>query len=180
MKNNTNEKSDVEDLVISISKTLESELVKVQEVLDLDLQNLINVINELSNDKKDKVISLIINNQLEKLKDSLTMDLYHKVVRNVDDITDYYSSNKENFDAVIEEGDNVANDILFKVIGYNGRKIELPIDINILKKYCFSTELKEEQMYDVLTWIALRYFAISESLSYFDWKEKNNNDLNAK
>lgn len=142
MKNNTNEKSDVEDLVISISKTLESELVKVQEVLDLDLQNLINVINELSNDKKNKVISLIINNQLEKLKDSLTMDLYHKVVRNVDDITDYYSSNKENFDAVIEEGDNVANDILFKVIGYNGRKIELPIDINILKKYCFSTDLK--------------------------------------
>ena len=109
MKKNINE----EELAESISKTIENDLVKIQEVLDLDLKNLVDVINSLSNDKKDKVLSLIINKQLEKLKESLTMDIYNKVSRNVDEITDYYSSKKDGFDAVVEEGDNVANDILF-------------------------------------------------------------------
>ena len=64
----------------------------------------------------------MINNQLEKLK-SISMDQFQSIARDVDEITDYYASKKEEFDAVIEEGDTVANDILFKVIGKNGRKL---------------------------------------------------------
>lgn len=85
MKKNINE----EELAESISKTIENDLVKIQEVLDLDLKNLVDVITSLSNDKKDEVISLLINKQLEKLKESLTMDIYNKVSKNVDEITDY-------------------------------------------------------------------------------------------
>lgn len=65
------------------------------------------------------------------------MDIYNKVSKNVDEITDYYSSKKDGFDAVVEEGDNVANDILFKVIGHHDRKLELPIDVDILKSIAF-------------------------------------------
>lgn len=115
----------------SISKTMENDLVKIQEVLDLDLKNLVDVVDNLPNDKKDKVLSLIINKQLEKLKKSLTMDIYSKVSRNVDELIDYYSSKRDGFDAVVEEGDNVANDILFKVMGHKDRKLELPIDVDI-------------------------------------------------
>lgn len=177
MKKNINEELKEEELAESISKTIDNDLVKIQEVLDLDLKNLVDIVDSLSNDKKDKVLSLIINKQLEKLKESLTMDIYNKVSRNVDEITDYYSSKKDGFDAVVEEGDNVANDILFKVIGHHDRKLELPIDVDILKKYCFSTDLREEQFYDTLMWIALRYFAISESISYYQWKDKYEKDL---
>ena len=137
MKKNINEELKEEELAESISKTIDNDLVKIQEVLDLDLKNLVDIVDSLSNDKKDKVLSLIINKQLEKLKESLTMDIYNKVSRNVDEITDYYSSKKDGFDAVVEEGDKVANDILFKVIGYHDRKLELPVNIGILKKYCF-------------------------------------------
>lgn len=63
MKKNINE----EELAESISKTIENGLVKIQEVLDLDLKNLVDVITSLSNDKKDEVISLLINKQLEKI-----------------------------------------------------------------------------------------------------------------
>ena len=45
MKKNINE----EELAESISKTIENDLVKIQEVLDLDLKNLVDVINSLSN-----------------------------------------------------------------------------------------------------------------------------------
>ena len=176
MKKNINEEVKEEELAESISKTIENDLVKIQEVLDLDLKNLVDVIDSLPNDKKDKVLSLIINKQLEKLKRFLTMDIYSKVSRNVDELTDYYSCKKDGFDAVVEEGDNVANDILFKVIGHHDRKLELPIDVDILKKYCFSTDLREEQFYDALMWISLRYLTILQYIKYEKWKNKYNNE----
>ncbi len=104
------------------------------------------------------------------------MEQYQSVARDVDDITDYYASKKEEFDAVIEEGDTVSNDILFKVIGKNGRKIKLPIDIKTIKDYCFSTEIKKEQIYDTLMWITLRYIAISRCLSWNEWLQGYEND----
>ena len=51
-------------------------------------------------------------------------------------------------------------------------KLELPIDISIIKKYCFSAELKEEQFCDVFMWIALRYIAISRCIIWRENKEK--------
>ena len=150
----------VEELASSLTKTMEINLSKVQEVLDLDINDLIDIVERLPIEDKDKVVSIIINNQLQKLKTTLTIKKYKEIIRDVDEITDYYESEKEDFDIVIEEGDNVSNDILLKVIGNNDRKLELPIDINIIKNYCFSTELKEEQFYDTLMWIALRYIAI--------------------
>lgn len=159
------------EIASSISNTMNRELTKVQEVLDMDLNELIQIIERLDESKRDKVCSIMINNELEKLK-SLTIEQFKEVSRDVDEITDYYASKKEEFDAVIEEGDTVANDILFKVIGHNGRKIKLPIDIKTIKDYCFSTELKKEQLYDALMWIALRYIAISRCLSWNEWEEE--------
>lgn len=159
-----NKNINIEELASSLTKTMEMNLSKVQEVLDLDINDLIDIVERLPIEDKDKVVSIIINNQLQKLKNTLTIKKYKEIIRDVDEITDYYASKKEDFDVVIEEGDNVSNDILLKVIGNNYRKLELPIDINIIKNYCFSTELKEEQFYDTLMWISLRYIAISRCL----------------
>ena len=165
MKNIIKENKDVKEVARVISNTMYRNLTQVQEVLDLDLEELIQIIDKLDNSQKDKVCSIIINNELEKLK-SITMEQFKSVARDIDEITDYYASKKKEFDVVIEEGDTVANDILFKVISCNVRKIDLPIDISIIKDYCFSSELKEEQFYDALMWIALRYIAISRCSSW--------------
>lgn len=159
------------EIAVSISNTMDRELNKVQEVLDLDLDELIQVVKRVDKSKKDKVCSIMINNELEKLK-TLTMEQFKEVSRDVDEITDYYASKKEEFDAVIEEGDTVANDILFKVIGKNDRKIKLPIDIKTIKDYCLSSEIKEDQIYDTLVWIALRYIAISRCISWNKWLQE--------
>ncbi len=163
------------EIASSISNTMDRNLNKVQDVLDLDLDELIQVVERIDKSKRDKVCSIMINNELKKLQ-SLTMEQYKSVARDVDDITDYYASKKEEFDAVIEEGDNVANDILFQVIGKNGRKIKLPIDIKTIKDYCLSTEIKKEQIYDTLMWIALRYIAISRCLSWNEWLQEYENN----
>ena len=170
-KNNETNEVKAEELALLISNTMERNLTKIQEVLDLDIDDLIDIIERQSEEDSDKIISSVINNQLEKLKTSLTMKKYRDISRDVDDITDYYASKKESFDAVIEEGDTVANEILFKVIGNNKRTISLPIDISILKEYCISSEIKEEQLYDTLMWIALRYIAIQRCLV---WKDIDN------
>lgn len=120
----------VEELASSLTKTMEINLSKVQEVLDLDMNDLIDIIERLPIEDKDKVVSIIINNQLQKLKTTLTIKKYKEIIREVDEITDYYASKKEDFDVVIEEGDNVSNDILLKVIGNNDRKIKLPESVN--------------------------------------------------
>lgn len=166
---------EVKEIARVISNTMERDLTKVQEVLDLDLNDLIQIVDRLDKSDQDEVYSIMINNELNKLK-SMSIEQFKSVARDVDEITDYYASKKEEFDAVIEEGDTVANDILFKVIGKNGRKLSLPIDISIIKEYCFSTELKEDQFYDALMWITLRYIAISRCLiwqKYKDNYEKN-------
>ncbi len=167
MKNIIKTKKDSKEVATLISNTMERDLSKIQEILDFDLDELIQIIGRLDEKQQDEVYSIMINNELEKLK-SITIEQFNSIKRDVDEITDYYSSKKEEFDVVIEEGDTVANDILFKVIGKNNRKISLPIDISIIKNYCFSTELKEEQFYDALMWITLRYVAISRCLL---WKK---------
>ena len=171
MKKIIKEKRDAKEIARVISNTMYRNLTQVQEVLDLDLDELIQIIDKLDNSQKDKVCSIMINNELEKLK-SITMEQFKEISRDVDEITDYYESKKDGFDYVVEEGDTVANDILFKVIGYNGRKIKLPIDIDTIKDYCFSTELKKEQLYDALLWITLRYVAISRCLSWNEWLQE--------
>lgn len=168
MKENKIKEKNIEEVAKDITGVMENRLSTISEVLNLDLDNdIIKTLDSLSNDKeRDKLMGIIINKQLEKLKKTVTMEKFSEVSRDVDDITDYYASKKEDFDAVIEEGDHIANDILFKVIGHNDRKIDLPIDVSMIKDYCFSSSLKENQFYDTLTWIALRYIAISKCISF--------------
>lgn len=165
MNDKVEEKVNLKLLATSISDEIKSNVIKIQEVLNLDLDNIVEKISSLSDEEKDKVISIIINNQLLQLKKELSLEQFYKIKKDVDDITEYYISKQNEYDAVVEEGDSVADEILFKVLGYNNRKIKLPIDISIIKEYCFSTDIKEEQFYDTLLWIALRYIAISQSIS---------------
>lgn len=106
----------------------------------------------------------------------MSIEQFCKIKRDVEDITEYYVNSSDEYD-IVEEGDSIADDILFKVLGYNNRKMQLPIDISIIKKYCFSADIKEEKFYDTLVWIAMRYIAISTTNSYYNWKENYNRHL---
>ena len=54
MKKNINEEVKEEELAESISKTIENDLVKIQEVLDLDLKNLVDVVDAFQMIRKTK------------------------------------------------------------------------------------------------------------------------------
>lgn len=179
MKNRIIKERDLSEVARVISSNMENNLTKVQDVLDLDFDEILEVINKYDDVEKDKICSIMINTELEKLK-VLNIEQFKSVARDVDEITDYYTSKRKDFDVVIDEGDTVANDILFKLIGKNGRKLTLPINISIIKEYCFSTELKEEQFYETLVWIVLRYVAISRCLTFKKWLEEYEKDKTSK
>ncbi len=165
MKRNTNL---IEEISAAIFKNASKDLAKVHDVLDLEFEDLYFLIRNLSDEDKDKVFTIVINKLLEKLKTNITMEKYRELARDVDEITDYYKSKKENFDTIIEVGDQIANEFLFKVIGHNKHKFDLPLDVSYIKKYCLSSEITKNQTYDVLLWIVIRYAAIDECLS---WQE---------
>lgn len=169
------EEENLELLATSITDEIKNNVVKILEVSELTLDDLVRKISNLNNEEKDNVISKIINSQLAQLKKELSIEQFCKIKRDVEDITEYYVNSSDEYD-IVEEGDSIADDILFKVLGYNNRKMQLPIDISIIKKYCFSADIKEEKFYDTLVWIAMRYIAISTTNSYYNWKENYNRE----
>ena len=46
------------------------------------------------------------------------------------------------------------------VLGHNGRTLELPIDISYIKKYCLTSNIKPNEIYDALIWIIIRYIGL--------------------
>ena len=157
---NDNKLVNSEKIALNLLNNMEDNITMIKKVLDLDIDNLTKSLDKLSPNNKDNVMEFIINKQLEKLK-SISKEQYYNIRKDVDEITDYYANKKEGFDTVIEDGDYIADQLLLKVID---EKLELPIDVCMIKKYCFSSNLKEEQFYDALIWITLRYIAISKCI----------------
>ena len=109
-----------------ITSKMVSDLSKVIEVQEFTLDDLTIIINDLKNEQKEKVIEEIINNQLNELKNNKDIDI-RKVFKQVDDITDYFIKYYDDDSDIVSECDQIADDLLFKAIGRNERKLELPV-----------------------------------------------------
>ena len=157
----------INELSCNLIEEIESNVLKIMEVLNLEFDSLINNFNKLPNKSKDLVIEFTINKLLNDLKNKITMEKYQLITRKVDEITDYYASKRNDFDVILEEGDKVANDLLFKVIGLNKRSIELPIKLDTIKSFCLSSDIKQNLVYDVLIWIIIRYVTIINCLTNY-------------
>ena len=61
-------KENLELLATSITDEIKNNVVKILEVSELTLDDLVRKISNLNNEEKDNVISKIINSQLAQLK----------------------------------------------------------------------------------------------------------------
>ena len=133
------------------------------------------IIHDLKEEEKESVIEEIINNQLNELK-SKSEEKIRKVFRQVDEITDYFIKYYSDDSDIVSESDDIANDLLFKALGKNERVLELPINISYIKNYCLSSNIKNNQLYDSLVWIALRLVAINYCIRFNDGLEEDKNE----
>ena len=147
------------DYVQSITKKMTLNLSNVIKVQSYTLDELTTSIQNLKKDEKEKILENIINNQLVELKD-IPEETIISVFKQVDEITDYFIKFYDDNSDIVSECDDIANDLLFKSLGKNNRKLELPINLTYIKNYCLSSSIKDNQIYDSLVWITLRLVAI--------------------
>ena len=151
------------DYVQSITKKMTLNLSNVIKVQSYTLDELTTSIQNLKKDEKEKILENIINNQLVELKD-IPEETIISVFKQVDEITDYFIKFYDDNSDIVSECDDIANDLLFKSLGKNNRKLELPINLTYIKNYCLSSSIKDNQIYDSLVWITLRLVAILYSI----------------
>lgn len=168
-------KIDNADYVQTITKKMTLNLSEVIKVQEYTLDELTSTIKDLNTDEKEKVLEEIINNQLVELKDK-SEEKIKSVFKQVDDITDYFIKYYDDNSDIVSECDDIANDLLFKALGKNNRKLELPINLSYIKNYCLSSSIKDNQLYDSLVWISLRLVAIAYYIKYNDGLEEDKNE----
>ena len=163
------------DYVQKITSKMTSSLSQIVEIQEYDLDGLTMIIHDLKKEEKESVIEEIINNQLNELK-SKPEEKIRKVFRQVDEITDYFIKYYSDDSDIVSESDDIANDLLFKALGKNERVLELPINISYIKNYCLSSNIKNNQLYDCLVWIALRLVAINYCIRFNDVLEEDKSE----
>lgn len=163
------------DYVQKITSKMTSSLSQIVEIQEYDLDGLTMIIHDLKKEEKESVIEEIINNQLNELK-SKPKEKIRKVFRQVDEITDYFIKYYSDDSDIVSESDDIANDLLFKALGKNERVLELPINISYIKNYCLSSNIKNNQLYDSLVWIALRLVAINYCIRFNDGLEEDKSE----
>lgn len=169
MKNENN------DYVNRITRKMISSLSQIVEIQEYNLDDLTILIRDLKEIEKEKIIEEIINNQLIELKEK-SEEKVRNVFKQVDEITDYFIKLYDDDSDIVSESDDIANDLLFKALGRNGRKLEIPINTSYIKNYCLSSNISDNQLYDSLVWIALRLVAINYCIKYHDGLEEDKNE----
>lgn len=150
----------INDYVVSIQENMEKKIEKIRGIeYHYELESLIKDLNGLQDNEKDIVLESLLNKYLELLKPIYTKEKFKEVAREVDDITDFFADWGENEedDCIVSEGDMVADDLIYKVIGENDRKIQFPIQLKFVKDYCITSLISPKLMDQVITWIILRY-----------------------
>lgn len=141
--------------VNKISDILEEKIKIITSIeYHYDIDKLLSFMNSLSESEEEKVLEKTINDKLEEIK-LLGVDcLIDKDDNSIDEVNEFFQ-NKEKDSTCATEGICVANDLVLKVLGKNGRKISLPINIEYIKDFCIGNIIEERYIRKTLIWVVL-------------------------
>lgn len=123
------DKEKINDYASKLSEALEDKIKVITSIkYHYDLKELASSINKLSENDAEVVLEQLINERLEEIKNSPNKDKYRENIKSIDEITDFFIYNNDKSSSV-EEGSFVISNLINKVIGINGRNIELPLKI---------------------------------------------------
>ena len=130
---------------------------------EYDIKLILEQMKNLSSTEMDYVIGSCINEYLITLsKYKLDINTLKKLNRNSDDIIDCIVY--KGYESVMEEAEIISDDLIMKLFGYNNRKLELPLDINIIKNHYIHSTIKEEDIQRTIIYIVLNLSAICYNL----------------
>lgn len=159
------DKEKINDYASKLSEALEDKIKVITSIkYHYDLEELASSINKLSENDAEVILEQLINERLEEIKNSPNKDKYRENIKSIDEITDFFIYNNDKSSSV-EEGSFVVSDLINKVIGINGRNIELPLKIEFIKDYCIRNIIDKKDIRKTLLWIVLELTVVSYYLN---------------
>ena len=157
--------SNLRENVKTISNNFDTEIKKIMSIeYHYNLFNMFSSIDQLPEVEQNNTYEILINEYLTKLE-KFDYEEIKKLDRVTDDVLEFFDYNyfisndekeiKDRYQIIEEEADEVAYDLIAKVLNKNDRKLELPISIDNIKKYCIHNIIKEDEIKKVILWIIL-------------------------
>lgn len=130
----------------------------VMATINYDINEIMRFLNNLSFKERTIVVENEINSYLKTIKSkSLTYANFCVMQRDINVIIDMFSNSKKILQ--IEEACFNAKDLILKVIGYNGRKISLPVNLDNVITYQFRYSIAKKDIKFAVLYVYL-YLAI--------------------
>lgn len=164
--------NELNDYISTITNNFNNTILKIKDIkYHYYLDKLLTTkFNNLKEKDKELILEELINYYLTEIKSLKSQISLKEISKQVNDIIDFFNFHKDdlkdNIDycSIIEEAEDIASDLYSKVTNVNDRNIELPIKITFLKTYCISSNIKDNDIIRVLTWIVLKLSVIYHCL----------------
>ena len=164
--------NELNDYISTITNNFNNTILKIKDIkYHYYLDKLLTTeFNNLKEKDKELILEELINYYLTEIKNLKSQISLKEISKQVNDIIDFFNFHKDdlkdNIDycSIIEEAEDIASDLYSKVTNVNDRNIELPIKITFLKSYCISSNIKDNDIIRVLTWIVLKLSVIYHCL----------------
>lgn len=164
--------NELNDYISTITNNFNNTILKIKDIkYHYYLDKLLTTeFNNLKEKDKELILEELINYYLTEIKNLKSQISLKEISKQVNDIIDFFNFHKDdlkdNIDycSIIEEAEDIASDLYSKVTNVNDRNIELPIKITFLKTYCISSNIKDNDIIRVLTWIVLKLSVIYHCL----------------
>lgn len=139
--------------------------------------NLFEVFKNLdkqSTETQQNIFEKLINNYLTEIKKTNIKDILVLEEENINNTLEFFSyeyfcknqSNIQCYD-LENEADDVANDLINKVIGINDRTIQLPLKINDIIQFNINGNINKKDINKVLMWVIMKLSVVE----YFSKKK---------
>ena len=164
--------NELNNYISTITNNFNNTILKIKDIkYHYYLDKLLTTeFNNLKEKDKELILEELINYYLTEIKNLKSQISLKEISKQVNDIIDFFNFHKDdlkdNIDycSIIEEAEDIASDLYSKVTNVNDRNIELPIKITFLKSYCISSNIKDNDIIRVLTWIVLKLSVIYHCL----------------
>lgn len=139
-----------------------------------DLFDIFKNINKQTQDVKNDILEKLINKYLFEIKNADIKNILDLEKENINSTLEFFSyeyfcqseESMQYYDFE-NEADDIANDLINKVLGTNDRTIQLPLKINDIIQFHISSTIDKQDINKVLMWTIMKLSVVD----YFSKKK---------
>lgn len=168
------EKLPLEQYIDTISHEFENSTKKIMAIeYHYDLEKIFSITDNLSLKEKYSLYEVLINDYLKKIKLLENYPSMNDISKDINDITEFYDytygvddqKEESTLYEAMEEADDIVDDLYLKLIGFNGRNLELPIKLDDIINLQIRGIINSDDIEKVIYWVILKLSVLYNYLS---------------